>query len=201
MPTEDSHGAQHHPPQEGTSQRRPSAEVNLQAEVELLRASVIKMSEKCDHLLSKNVELEHDYRTLKRNWEKNQAQGSQRSLTREHEHTRPHQPEHSHHSPPIQPRTSKGKGPLHLETTKSRPLRISPPRDRPHEPTKVYRDCRDRILDRQGRPIHISVDLQDPKVTHLGPPEKPTQLPPGEGLGDSENWGQDYLEDYKSYHT
>ncbi|CAL9012339.1 unnamed protein product [Prunus brigantina] len=127
--------------------------------------------------------------------------GSQRSLTREHEHTRPHQPEHSHHSPPIQPRTSKGKGPLHLETTKSRPLRISPPRDRPHEPTKVYRDCRDRILDRQGRPIHISVDLQDPKVTHLGPPEKPTQLPPGEGLGDSENWGQDYLEDYKSYHT
>ncbi|CAL9022920.1 unnamed protein product, partial [Prunus brigantina] len=132
-------------PQEGTSQRRPSAEVNLQAEVELLRASVIKMSEKCDHLLSKNVELEHDYRTLKRNWEKNQAQGSQRSLTREQEHTRPHQPEHSHHSPPIQPRTSKGKGPLHLETTKSRPLRISPPRDRPHEPTKVYRDCRDRI--------------------------------------------------------
>ncbi|CAL9018621.1 unnamed protein product, partial [Prunus brigantina] len=132
------------------------------------------MSEKCDHLLSKNVELEHDYRTLKRNWEKNQAQGSQRSLTREHEHTQPHQPEHSHHSPPIQPRTSKGKGPLHPETTKSRPLRISPPRDWPYEPTKV---------------------------THLGPPEKPTQLPPGEGLGDSENWGQDYLEDYESYHT
>ncbi|CAL9019077.1 unnamed protein product [Prunus brigantina] len=170
MPTEDSHNAQHYPPPEGPSQKRPSAEVNLQAEVELLRASVIKMSEKCDHLLSKNVELEHDYRTLKRNWEKNQAQGSQRSLTRE-------------------------------QTTKSRHLRISPPRDRPHEPTKVYRDCRDRILDRQGKPIHISVDLQDPKVTHLGPPEKPTQLPPGEGLGDSENWGQDYLEDYESYHT
>ncbi|CAL9018826.1 unnamed protein product, partial [Prunus brigantina] len=201
MPIEDSHGAQHHPPQEGTSQRRPSAEVNLQAEVELLRASVIKMSEKCDNLLSKNVELEHDYRTLKRNWERNQAQDSQRSLTQEPEHTQPNQPEHSHHGPPIQPGPSKGKGPLHPETTKSRFLRISPPRNRPHEPTKVYMDCRDRILDRQGRPILISVDLQDPKVTQLGPPQKPTQLPPGEGIGDSDNWGQDYSEDHEPYHT
>ncbi|CAL8995975.1 unnamed protein product, partial [Prunus brigantina] len=108
---------------------------------------------------------------------------------------------HSHHSPLIQPRTSKGKGPLHPKTTKSRALRISPPRDRPHEPTKVYKDCGDLILDRRGKPIHISVDLQDPKVTHLGPPEKPTQLPPREGLGDSENWGRDYLEDYESYHA
>ncbi|CAL9000498.1 unnamed protein product [Prunus brigantina] len=65
MPTEDSHDAQRNAPQEGTSQKGPSAEVNLQAEVELLRASVVKMSERCDHLHSKNVELEHDYRTLK----------------------------------------------------------------------------------------------------------------------------------------
>ncbi|CAL9025907.1 unnamed protein product, partial [Prunus brigantina] len=36
---------------------------------------------------------------------------------------------------------------------------------------------------------------------HLGPPSKPTQLPSREGIGDSENWGQDYLEDYESYHT
>ncbi|CAL9011954.1 unnamed protein product [Prunus brigantina] len=157
MPTEDSHDAQRNTPQEGTSQRGPSAEVNLQAEVELLRASVVKMSERYDHLHSQNVELEHDYRTLKR--------------------------------------------PLHPETTKSRFLRISPLRNRPHEPTKVYRDCRDRILDRQGRPILIPVDLQDPKVTHLGPPQKPTQLPPGEGIGDSDNWGQDYSEDHESYHT
>ncbi|CAL2255482.1 unnamed protein product [Prunus armeniaca] len=138
---------------------------------------------------------------MKRNWEMNQAQGSQRSLTREPERTQPNQPEHSHHSVPIQPRPSKGKGPLHPETTKSRLLHISPPRNRPYEPTKVYRDCKDRILDRQTEPPLIPVNLQDPKVTHLGPPPKPTQLPPGEGIGDSENWGQDYLEDYESYHT
>ncbi|CAL9011061.1 unnamed protein product, partial [Prunus brigantina] len=175
--------------------------VNLQAEVELLRTSVIKISERCDHLLSKNIGLEHDYRTLKRNWERNQAQDSQRSLTQEPEHTQPNQPEHSHHGPPIQPGPSKGKGPLHPETTRSRFLHISPPRNRPHEPTKVYRDCKDLILDRQGRPILIPVDLQDPKVIHLGPPQKPTQLPPGEGIGDSDNWGRDYSEDLDSYHT
>ncbi|CAL9020583.1 unnamed protein product, partial [Prunus brigantina] len=161
--------AQRNAPQEGTSQKGPSAEVNLQAEVELLRASIAKISEKYDHLHSKNVELEHDYRTLKRNWERNQAQGPQRSLTQEPEHTQRNQPEHSHHGPPIQPGPSKGKGPLHPEATRSRFLCISPPRNRPHEPTKVYRDCREHILDRQGRPILIPVDLQDPKVTHLGP--------------------------------
>ncbi|CAL9001539.1 unnamed protein product, partial [Prunus brigantina] len=113
----------------------------------------------------------------------------------------PNQPEHSHHGPPIQPGPSKGKGPLHPEATRSRFLPISPPRNRPHEPTKVYRDCREHILDRQGRPILIPVDLKDPKVTHLGPPQKPTQLPPGEGIGDSHNWEQDYSEDQESYHT
>ncbi|CAL2277001.1 unnamed protein product [Prunus armeniaca] len=155
------------------------------------------MSEKYDHLHAKNVELEHDYYTLKRNWEMNQAQGSQRSLTREPERTQLNQPEHSHHSVPIQPRPSKGKVPLHPETTKSRLLRISPPRNRPHEPTKVYRDCRDRILDHQTKPPFIPVNLQD-----LGPPPspKPTQLPLKD-IGDSENWGHDYLEDYESYHT
>ncbi|CAL8175034.1 unnamed protein product [Prunus armeniaca] len=81
MPTEDSYGTQHHPPYRGTSQRKPSADANLQAELESLWASVTKMSEKYDHLHAKNVELEHDYRTLKRNWEMNQAQGSQCSLT------------------------------------------------------------------------------------------------------------------------
>ncbi|CAL2237942.1 unnamed protein product [Prunus armeniaca] len=167
MPTEDSRDAQRNTPQEGTSQRGPSAEVNLQAEVELLRAGVVKMSERCDHLHYRNVELEHDYRILKRNWERNQAQGSQRSLTQEPERTQPNQPEHSHHSPPIQPRPSKGKDPLHPETTKSRLLRISPPRNWPHEPTKVYRDCRDRILDRQTGPLLIPVNLQDPKTDRL----------------------------------
>ncbi|CAL2271271.1 unnamed protein product [Prunus armeniaca] len=159
------------------------------------------MSERCDHLHSKNVELEHDYSILKRNWERNQAQGSQSSLTQEPERTQPNQPEHSHHSPPIQPRPSKGKGPLHPETTKSRLLRISPPRNRPHEPTKVYRDCRDRILDRQTGPLLIPVNLQDLKVTHLGPPPRPTHVPAGEGMGDSDNWGHDYSEEHESYHT
>ncbi|CAL2260017.1 unnamed protein product [Prunus armeniaca] len=201
MPTEDSQGTQHHIPHGGTSQRRPSANANLQAELESLRASVTRMSEKYDHLHAKNVELEHDYRTLKRNWEMNQTQGSQHSPTQVPERTQPNQPEHSHHNVPTQPRPSKGKGPLYPETTKSQLLRISPPRNRPHEPTKVYRDCRDRILDRQTEPHLISVNLQDPKMKHLGPPPKPTQLPLGEGIGDSENWGQGYSEDYESYHT
>ncbi|CAL2271652.1 unnamed protein product [Prunus armeniaca] len=151
----------------GTSQRRPSADANLQAELESLRASVTRMSEKYDHLHAKNVELEHDYRTLKRNWEMNQTQGSQRSPTQEPERTQPNQPEHSHHNVPTQPRPSKGKGPLYPETTKSQLLRISPPKNRPHEPTKVYRDCRDRILDRQTEPPLISVNLQDPCVKTL----------------------------------
>ncbi|CAL9005335.1 unnamed protein product, partial [Prunus brigantina] len=127
--------------------------------------------------------------------------GPQRSLTQEPERTQPNQLEHSHHGPPTQPGPSKGKGPLHPEATRSRFLRISPPRNRPHEPTKVYRDCREHILDRHGRPILIPVDLQDPKVTHLGPPQRPTQLPPGEGIVDSDNWEQDYSEDQESYHT
>ncbi|CAL2277283.1 unnamed protein product [Prunus armeniaca] len=81
MPTEDSHGTQHQTPHGGTSQRRPSVDANLHAELESLHTNVTKMSKKYDHLHAKNVELEHDYRTLKHNWEMNQAQGSQRSLT------------------------------------------------------------------------------------------------------------------------
>ncbi|CAL9012302.1 unnamed protein product, partial [Prunus brigantina] len=38
-------------------------------------------------------------------------------------------------------------------------------------------------------------------VTHLGPPPRPTQLPPGEGIGDSDGWGRDYSEDQEPYHT
>ncbi|CAL8116966.1 unnamed protein product [Prunus armeniaca] len=87
MPTEDSHGTQHHTPHGGTSQRRRSADANLHVELETLRASVTKMSEKYDHLHAKNVDHEHDYRTLKRNWEMNQYQGSQRSLIREPKRT------------------------------------------------------------------------------------------------------------------
>ncbi|CAL2238164.1 unnamed protein product [Prunus armeniaca] len=116
MPTEDSHDAQRNTPQEGTSQRGPSAEVNLQAEVELLHANVVKMSES---VTGKGTKPRAPNTALP-------------------ERTHPNQPEHSHHSPPIQPRPSNGKGPLHPEMTKSRLLRISPPRNRPHEPTKVY---------------------------------------------------------------
>ncbi|CAL8136899.1 unnamed protein product [Prunus armeniaca] len=73
MPTEDSHDTQHHTPREGTSRRKPSVDANLQAELESFRASVTKMFEKYDHLHAKNVELEHDYHTLKHKWEMNQA--------------------------------------------------------------------------------------------------------------------------------
>ncbi|CAL2239271.1 unnamed protein product [Prunus armeniaca] len=161
MPTEDSQGTQHHTPHEGTSQSRPSADANLQAELESLHASVTKMSKKYDYLPAKN----------------------------EPERTQPNQPVPSHHSARIQPSLSKGKGPLHPETTKLRLLSISSSRDRPHEPVKVYRDCRDRILDRQPDPVPIPVNLQDPKMTHLGPRPKPTHLSAGEGAYDSKNWG------------
>ncbi|CAL2259690.1 unnamed protein product [Prunus armeniaca] len=69
MPIDDSHDTQHHTPCGDTSRRKPSADVNLQAEVERLRASVAKMSEKYEHLHTKNILLDHDYRTLKCNWE------------------------------------------------------------------------------------------------------------------------------------
>ncbi|KAI5351835.1 hypothetical protein L3X38_004726 [Prunus dulcis] len=39
------------------------------------------MSEKYEHLHTKNVELEHDYPILKRNWERTQGQGSQHEFT------------------------------------------------------------------------------------------------------------------------
>ncbi|CAL8169475.1 unnamed protein product [Prunus armeniaca] len=113
MPTEDSRDTPHHTPREGTSRRKPSADVNLQVEVELLRASVTKISEKYDHLHANNVELEHDYHTLKRNWEKVQAPGSQLEFTQDVDHTQPSQLVSSHHSALVQPRLGKGKGPLY----------------------------------------------------------------------------------------
>ncbi|CAL8102372.1 unnamed protein product [Prunus armeniaca] len=159
------------------------------------------MSEKYDHLHAKNVELEHDYRTLKRNWEKSRVSGSQHEFTQDVNNTQLDQPVPSYHNAPIQSRLGKGKCPFYPETTKSRLLHISPPNDRPHEPVKVYKDCRDCILDRQTNPIHISVKLKDPRVVHLGPPPKPTHLLVGEGVGDSKNRRQYYSEDYESYHT
>ncbi|CAL2270946.1 unnamed protein product [Prunus armeniaca] len=58
MPIEDSHDTQHHTPRRGSSRRKPLADTNLQAEVELLRAIVTKMSEKYEHLYTKNIELD-----------------------------------------------------------------------------------------------------------------------------------------------
>ncbi|KAH0981222.1 hypothetical protein GBA52_008399 [Prunus armeniaca] len=159
------------------------------------------MFEKYEHLHTKNVEQEHDYRTLKRNWERNQGQSSQHDFTQDAEHTQPNQPVHSHHSASVQSRLSKGKGPTHPETTKLRLLHISPSKDRPHEPVKIYRDCRDRLLDRQTDPILIPVNLQAPRVTDLGPPPKPTHLLAGEGAGDSDNWENYHSEDWENYHT
>ncbi|CAL2257534.1 unnamed protein product [Prunus armeniaca] len=159
------------------------------------------MSEKYEHRHTKNIELEHDYHTLKRNWERTQAQGSQHDFTQDVEHTQPNQPVHSRHNAPVQSRLSKGKGPLHPEMTKSRLLHISPPKDRPHEPVKIYRDCRDRLLDHQTDPIPIPVNLKNPTVAYLGLPPKPTHLPTGEGAGDSDNWEHYHPDDWESYHT
>ncbi|CAL2266408.1 unnamed protein product [Prunus armeniaca] len=112
-------------------------------------------------------------------------QGSQHDFTQDAEHTQPNKPEHSHHSALVNSRLNKDKGPLHPETTKSRLIHISSPKDWPYEPMKVYRDCRDRLLDCQRDPINILVNLQDSRVTHPGPPLTPTHLPVREGAGDS----------------
>ncbi|CAL2278418.1 unnamed protein product [Prunus armeniaca] len=152
------------------------------------------MSEKYEHLHTKNIE-------LKRNWEMTHPQGSQHDFTQDAEHTQPNQPVHSHHSAPVQYRLSKGKGPLHPETTKSWLLHISPRKDRLHELVKIYKDCRDRLLDRQTDLIPIPINLKDPRVAHLGPPLKPTHLPVGEGAGDLYNWESYHLDDWESYHT
>ncbi|KAI5323202.1 hypothetical protein L3X38_032274 [Prunus dulcis] len=94
----------------------------------------------------------------------------------------------SHHSASVHSRLGKGKGHLYLELTKSQLLHISPLKDKPHEPMKVYKDCRDRLLDRQTERIPIPVNLGDLRVTDLGPPSKPTHLPTIEGVRDSDNW-------------
>ncbi|KAI5313057.1 hypothetical protein L3X38_042231 [Prunus dulcis] len=67
MPTEDSRDSQHHTPREDTSRRKSPRDASLQAEVERLRDSITKMSEKYEHLHCRNAELEHDYRALKQN--------------------------------------------------------------------------------------------------------------------------------------
>ncbi|KAI5311239.1 hypothetical protein L3X38_000103 [Prunus dulcis] len=73
MPTEDSRDTQHYTPRDGTSRRKFSGDATLQAEVERLRDSITKISEKYEHLRCRNAELEHDYRALKRNQERTRA--------------------------------------------------------------------------------------------------------------------------------
>ncbi|KAI5313652.1 hypothetical protein L3X38_042828 [Prunus dulcis] len=64
----------------------------------------------------------------------------------------------------------KGKGILYSKATKSQPLEISPPRDRPHTPRKIYKDCVDCISKLWLEPIQILVDLDDPCVCSVGKP-------------------------------
>ena len=73
MPTEDSRDTQHQTPREGTSRRKSPGDASLQAEMERLRDSMTKMSEKYEHLHSRNAELEHDFRALKLNQERAHA--------------------------------------------------------------------------------------------------------------------------------
>ncbi|KAI5311162.1 hypothetical protein L3X38_045495 [Prunus dulcis] len=128
------------------------------------------MSEKYEHLHSRNAELEHDF-------------------------------PHSSHSSPAQSRLRKGKDHLHPEQPTSRPLCVPPPKDRPHEPVRIYQDCRDRISDRQPRPIPIPVNLEDPRVTHLGPSPAPVRVPIGEGVGDSGSWEFYNSETWPTHHA
>ncbi|KAI5310944.1 hypothetical protein L3X38_045467, partial [Prunus dulcis] len=102
---------------------------------------------------------------------------------------------------PAQSRLRKGKDHLHPELTQSRLLCIPPPKDRPHEPVRIYQDCRDRISDRQPGPIPIPVNLEDPRVTHLGPSPGPVRVPDEEGVGDSDSWEFYNSEAWPTYHT
>ncbi|CAL9011926.1 unnamed protein product [Prunus brigantina] len=70
MPSEASHDTQQHTPCGDSSRKKPSVEGNLQEVMERLRASMAKMTENYEHLRTKNVELEHDCRALKCNWER-----------------------------------------------------------------------------------------------------------------------------------
>ncbi|CAL8992813.1 unnamed protein product, partial [Prunus brigantina] len=81
------------------------------------------------------------------------------------------------------------------------PARVRAPSIRRRPSRGSSASPRHRILERQTEPLLIPVNLQDLKVTHLGPPPKPTHVPAREGMGDSDNWGQDYSKDHESYHT
>ncbi|KAI5311313.1 hypothetical protein L3X38_000091 [Prunus dulcis] len=159
------------------------------------------MSEKYEHLHTRNAELEHDFRALKRNQERAHAQDAQQNLTQNVGNPQPNQPAHSSHSSPAQSRLRKGKDHLHPEQPPSRPLCVPPPKDRPHEPVRIYQDCRDRISDRQPRPIPIPVNLEDPRVAHLGPSPAPVRVPNGEGVGDSDSWEFYNSENWPTRHT
>lgn len=100
----------------------------------------------------------------------------------------------------MQPRPDKGKGHLHPEVTRSRSLQILAAKDRTHALTKIYKDCRDRISELQPKPIPIPVDLDDPRVAHLGLLPKPTCLPTQEEVSDSKDWEPYHIEDWEPYH-
>ncbi|KAL6286760.1 hypothetical protein ACE6H2_011150 [Prunus campanulata] len=87
MPSKASLDTQHHTLHGESSRRKPSADALLQAEVDHLRADVAKMTESYDHLHTNNAELEHDCRTLKRNWENAHHQFTQQDLTQGVERT------------------------------------------------------------------------------------------------------------------
>ncbi|CAL8998304.1 unnamed protein product [Prunus brigantina] len=46
-----------------------------------------------------------------------------------------------------------------------------------------------------------SLDLDDPRVAHLGPLPKPTRLPTQEGVRDSDDWEPYHLKDWEPYHS
>lgn len=137
------------------SRRKPSINAYLQIELEWLRADVAKMTETYNHLHTKNVELEHDCRTLKCNWKNICHQLAQHDDTQGVEHPLPNQPAIYLDRTPTQTRPDKGKSHLHPEVTKSWPVQISPPKDQPYALTKAYKDCRDCISELQPKPIQI----------------------------------------------
>ncbi|BFG35159.1 hypothetical protein CerSpe_214330 [Prunus speciosa] len=73
-------------------------------------------------------------------------------------------------------RQRKGKKAAKATPAPSKQLVVPAPKNRPHGPSKVYSDCRHRLLDREGErqterqesPIRINACLNDPRLRDLG---------------------------------
>ncbi|CAL8087963.1 unnamed protein product [Prunus armeniaca] len=67
--------------------------------------------------------------------------------------------------------------------------------------TQHHTPCGDTSRRKPSADANLQAEPKDPRVAHLGPLPKPTHLPAGKGVGDSDNWESYHPEDLESYHT